>query len=243
MKQGLSNDTNHSKIHSSSVAQCSKQDGDIMPRHCSPRSNFDFSIWSECFNFKPHFRARQFIIYDIIFPHDIHPSIRFRSVLQSTTFRPGCCWCDEKKYKHCWFIPINDQNTVLNFAFWFDFFIGLRIKQQDPLEAILVIVGRTALIFFVWRLLEKKWKMTPFCAHAQWWSPWRLKNVENGHLAPSNLTSLLIAIDRNGFHRMKEEGQIYKTLPQIFLIFVLRLSYDLSNLLTILPRFFDFERP
>ena len=26
----------------------------------------------------------------------------------------------------------------------------------------------------------------------------------------------LIAIDRNGFCRMKEEGQIYKTLPQIF---------------------------
>ena len=31
------------------------------------------------------------------------------------------------------------------------------------------------------------------------------KNVENGHLAPSNLTFLLIAIDRNGFRRMKEE--------------------------------------
>ena len=36
------------------------------------------------------------------------------------------------------------------------------------------------------------------------------KNVENGHLAPSNLTVLLIAIDRNGFRRMKDEGQIYK---------------------------------
>ena len=42
------------------------------------------------------------------------------------------------------------------------------------------------------------------------------KNVENGHLAPSNLTFLLFAIDRNGVRRMKEEGQIYKTLPQIF---------------------------
>ena len=30
---------------------------------------------------------------------------------------------------------------------------------------------------------------------------------------------LLIAIDRNGFRRMKEEGQIYKKLPQIFLMF------------------------
>ena len=42
------------------------------------------------------------------------------------------------------------------------------------------------------------------------------KNVEKGHLAPSNLTLLLIALDRNVFCRIKEEGQIYKTLPQIF---------------------------
>ena len=42
------------------------------------------------------------------------------------------------------------------------------------------------------------------------------KNAEKGRLAPSNLTFLLIAIDRNGFCRMKEEEQIYKTLPQIF---------------------------
>ena len=34
------------------------------------------------------------------------------------------------------------------------------------------------------------------------------KNVEKGHLiiSPSNLTFLLIAIHRNGFRRMKEEG-------------------------------------
>ena len=48
---------------------------------------------------------------------------------------------------------------------------------------------------------------------------------------------LLIAIDRNGFCRMKGEGQIYKPLPQIFLIFAKGLSYDLSNLMMILPRF------
>ena len=36
------------------------------------------------------------------------------------------------------------------------------------------------------------------------------------HLTPSNLTFLLIVIDRNGFRRMKDEGQIYKMLPQIF---------------------------
>ena len=88
--------------------------------------------------------------------------------------------------------------------------------RQDPLEAILVIFGRRALIFFVWKLLEKNEKWRHFCAHAQWWSPWRRKNVEKGHLAPSNLTFLLIAIDRNGFRRLEEEGLIYKTLPQIF---------------------------
>ena len=37
-----------------------------------------------------------------------------------------------------------------------------------------------------------------------------------GHLAPSNLTFLLIAIDRNGFRRMKEEGQIYKSCLSFF---------------------------
>ena len=47
-------------------------------------------------------------------------------------------------------------------------------------------------------------------------SVWRRKNVEKGHLAPSNLTFLIIAIDRNGFRRMKGEGLIYKMLPQIF---------------------------
>ena len=92
-----------------------------------------------------------------------------------------------------------------------------RALRQDPLEAILVIFGRRALIFFfVWKLLEKNEKWRHFCAHAQWWSPWRRKNVEKGHLAPSNLTFLIIAIDTNGFRRMKEEGLIYKTLPQIF---------------------------
>ena len=60
--------------------------------------------------------------------------------------------------------------------------------------------------FFVWKLLEKNEKWHYFCAHAQWWSPWRRKNVEKGHLTPSNLTFLLIAIDRNGSRRMKEEG-------------------------------------
>ena len=89
------------------------------------------------------------------------------------------------------------------------------LKAGPLLEAILVIFGRRALIFFVWKLLEKNEKWHHFCAHAPWWSPWRRENVEKGHLAPSNLTFVLIAIDTNGFRRMKEEGLIYKTMPQI----------------------------
>ena len=99
--------------------------------------------------------------------------------------------------------------------------------RQDPLEAILVTFGRSFFLFeSSWKNM-KKWHH--FCAHAQWWSTWRRENVEKGHLAPSNWTFLLIiAIDRNGFRRMKE-GPIYKMLPQIFLIFAPELSYDLSK--------------
>ena len=42
------------------------------------------------------------------------------------------------------------------------------------------------------------------------------KNVEKGHLAPSNFTFLLRAIDTNGVHGKKEEMQIYKMWPHIF---------------------------
>ena len=42
------------------------------------------------------------------------------------------------------------------------------------------------------------------------------KMLKKGHLARLNLTFLLIAIDTNGFCRIKEEGPIYKRLPQIF---------------------------
>ena len=66
--------------------------------------------------------------------------------------------------------------------------LSIHWLRQDPFEALLVIFGRGALFFFVWKLLEKYEKWYRFCAHAQWWSPWRRKNVEKRHLAPSNLT-------------------------------------------------------
>ena len=87
-----------------------------------------------------------------------------------------------------------NQHVQLNFIVWqthLDFVsCAISIKAgPPPLEAILVIFGCRALIFFfVRKLLEKNEKWHHFCAHAQWWSPWRRKNVEKGHLAPSNLT-------------------------------------------------------
>ena len=87
--------------------------------------------------------------------------------------------------------------------------------RQDPLEAILVIFGRRALIFFCLKALGRKRKMTPLlCACAVVITLERRKNAEKGHLACSvEFNFLLIAIDRNGFRRVKEEGQIYKTMP------------------------------
>ena len=72
--------------------------------------------------------------------------------------------------------------------------------------------------------------------------PWRRKNVEKEHLALSNVTFLLIAIDTNGFRRIKEEGLIYKVASD-FLIFAWALSYDLSKFSDDFTPFFDFERP
>ena len=53
-----------------------------------------------------------------------------------------------------------------------------------------------------------------------------------------NLTLLLIAIDRNGFHKMKEEEQIYKILPQIFQFLPRDLVMIFQSLVMILPCFF-----
>ena len=42
---------------------------------------------------------------------------------------------------------------------------------------------------------------------------------------------------------MKEEGYIYKKLPQIFKFLPRDLVMIFESLVMILPRFFDFERP
>ena len=81
-------------------------------------------------------------------------------------------------------------------------------------------------------VFESSWKnikMTPLlCAWAVAITL-ETQKCQKGQLAQSNLTFLLIAIDRNGFRRMKEEQQVYKTFASDFLIFALGFSYDLSK--------------
>ena len=55
------------------------------------------------------------------------------------------------------------------------------------------------------------------------------KNVEKRHLAPSNLTFLLIAIDRKRFLQNERRRADLQSLASDFLIFALGLSYDLPK--------------
>ena len=106
----------------------------------------------------------------------------------------------------------------------FNFFL----LRQDPLEAILVIFGRRALIF----LFESSWKkMKNDTTFVHMRSGDHLGDAKCRKRAPRSVefNFLLIAIDTNGFHRMKEEGQIYKRVDSNFLTFAQGLSYDLSK--------------
>ena len=71
-----------------------------------------------------------------------------------------------------------------------------------PFEAILVIFGRSFLNFFVWKVLENMKNDTTFVRMRSSDHPGDAK-MSKRHLALSNLTFLQIAIDENGFRRMK----------------------------------------
>ena len=73
-----------------------------------------------------------------------------------------------------------------------------------------------SLNFFCLKAHAKKEKWHHFCAHARWWLPWRRKNVEKGHLAPSNLAFLLLAIDTKRFLQNEKRRADLQKLPQIF---------------------------
>ena len=108
------------------------------------------------------------------------------------------------------------------------FFEFLR-QDPPPFEAILVIFGHRALILFCLKALGKNEKWRHFCAHAQWWSRWRRKNVENGHLAPSNLTFFINCDRQKRFLQNERRRAGLQNFASDFLIFACGLSYDLSK--------------
>ena len=88
--------------------------------------------------------------------------------------------------------------------------------RQDPLEAILNTFGRGSLIFFCLKALWKIWNndTTIVCVR----SGDHLGDSKMSKKAPRlvEFKCLTNPTDKNGFRRMNlEEGQIYKTLPQI----------------------------
>ena len=117
-----------------------------------------------------------------------------------------------------------------------------------PLEAILVIFGRRALIFFlfVWKLLEKKRKMTPLlCACAVVIT---LETQKCWKRAPCSVEfNFFIICDRHKrfsqIERRRADLQKEKNVASDFLIFAWRLGYDLSKFSDDFTPFFDFERP
>ena len=73
--------------------------------------------------------------------------------------------------------------------------------------------------------------MTPLlCACAVVMTLETQKRSKKGHLAPSNLTFLLIAIDKNSFLQNDRGRADLQNNASYFLIFALRLSYDLSKI-------------
>ena len=70
--------------------------------------------------------------------------------------------------------------------------------------------------------------MTTLCAHVQWWSPWRRKNVEKRLLAVF-VEICFFAIDRNGFSQNeRRRAEVQR-------------SRFFQSLLMILPSLFDFR--
>ena len=89
-----------------------------------------------------------------------------------------------------------------------------------PLEAILVIFGRRALIFFfVWKLLEKYEKWHHFCAHAQWWSPWRRKKCRKRAPRSVEFNFFIICDRHKPFSQNERRRTDLQNVASDFLIF------------------------
>ena len=119
----------------------------------------------------------------------------------------------------------------------------LESLRQDPLEAILVIFGRRALIFFCVKALGKIWKMAPLlraCAVMI-----TLETLKCQKRAPRSIEfNFFINSDRQKrFSQNERRRADLQNLASDFLIFAPGLSYDLSKFSDDFTPFFDFERP
>ena len=121
---------------------------------------------------------------------------------------------------------LHHSNFVrVRYVFW-----KAEYLRQDPLEAILVIFGRRALIFFFClKALRKKWKMTPLlCACAVVIT---LETKKCRKRAPRSVEFNFF----NNYDRQKRFSQNERRRADLqkvasdFLIFAWGLSYDLSK--------------
>ena len=105
----------------------------------------------------------------------------------------------------------------------------LRQDPPPPLEAILAIFGRRALIFFCLKALGKKWKLTPLlCACAVVIT---LETQKCRKRAPRSVEfHFFINCDRlKQFSQNERRRADLQNLASDFLIFALGFSYDLSK--------------
>ena len=131
------------------------------------------------------------------------------------------------------------MQTYVPVSYWS---CGVGLLRQDFLEAILVIFGCRALIFFLFESSWKNMKMTPLlCACAVVIT---LETQKCRKKAPRSVEfNFFINCDRQKRFSQIDEGQIYKTLPQNFKFLPRDLVMIFQSFVMILPRFFDFERP
>ena len=111
--------------------------------------------------------------------------------------------------------------------------------RQDPLEAILVIFGRRALIFF---LFESSWKnMKNDTTFVRMRSGDHLGDAKKSKRAPRSVkfNFLLVAIDKR-FSQNERRRADLQNFASDLLIFAKGLSYDLSNFSDDFTPFFWF---
>ena len=139
-------------------------------------------------------------------------SFSYEAVSSSLSVKSKQIWLGIKQHSL-------SQTFSLVFASTREFFYFQQIvkARPPPLEAILVIFGSRALIFFCLKALGKNGKWHHFCAHAQWWSPWRRKNVKKG--APRSVEfNFFINCNRHKrfFTAWKKKGRSTKRYLRFF---------------------------